>query len=452
MTVEPVFPPRLADGVELLGEFKDSGYSKPRSLIKRADGQVIQLSRLLYLVARRMDGTHGPLAIADLVSDDLGRSLSAGQVCYLIVTKLAPLGIVAGERSTTPPRPASQLLAVRAKGTLLPARTANAAGAFFQPLFHWPVIAAVLVGLAVADYQVVSSHALGAAFGQLLNDPIVMLVLAALSVAAALFHECGHAAACRYGGARPGRIGFGIYLVWPSFFTNVTDSYRLSRGGRIRTDLGGVYFNAIFILALAGVYACTSAKVLLLAILFIHIQMLEQLVPFGRFDGYFVLSDLVGVPDLFAQIGPALRSVLPGRGRGTRIAGLDRRAQAIITGWMLCLIPLLAAAMGYLLLHLPAVNRDLWRSTSQSAHLTITEIARHRYAAAAVEAINAGLAGISIAGSFYITVRLGRRLAALGGRWSADHLRRRLIVILVGAAVAVSLTAYWKTHGQFTGW
>ncbi len=45
---------------------------------------------------------------------------------------------------------------------------------------------------------------------------------------------------------RPARaIGAGIYLVWPSFFTNVTDSYRLSRAARIRTDLGGLYFNLI---------------------------------------------------------------------------------------------------------------------------------------------------------------------------------------------------------------
>jgi hypothetical protein len=58
-------------------------------------------------------------------------------------------------------------------------------------------------------------------------------------VASAAFHECGHATACRYGGARPGNIGVGSYLVWPSFFTNVTDSYRLDQAARIRTDLGG---------------------------------------------------------------------------------------------------------------------------------------------------------------------------------------------------------------------
>ena len=44
-------PPRLAEGVELLGEFRNSGDSQPPSLMRRADGQVIQVSRLLYFVA-----------------------------------------------------------------------------------------------------------------------------------------------------------------------------------------------------------------------------------------------------------------------------------------------------------------------------------------------------------------------------------------------------------------
>ena len=57
--------PRLADGVELLGEYQGSGYSQPPSLVRRADGQVIQMSPLLYQVACRIDGSRGPAAIAD---------------------------------------------------------------------------------------------------------------------------------------------------------------------------------------------------------------------------------------------------------------------------------------------------------------------------------------------------------------------------------------------------
>src|SRR5262249_62121907 len=94
-TPEPAKAPRLADGVELLGEYKDSAYRQPPSLVRRPDGQVIQMSPLLYQVTCRIDGSRGPAAIAKLVSDDLGRSLSADQVRHLLTANLLPLGIVA---------------------------------------------------------------------------------------------------------------------------------------------------------------------------------------------------------------------------------------------------------------------------------------------------------------------------------------------------------------------
>lgn len=70
-------------------------------------------------------------------------------------------------------------------------------------------------------------------------------------------------------------------------------------------DLGGLYFNPIFMLALPGLYVATSNQVLLLVIAVTHLEMLEQLFPFVRFDGYFILSDLIGVPDLFARVAPS---------------------------------------------------------------------------------------------------------------------------------------------------
>ena len=97
------WPPRLANGTELLGEFKNSGVTKPPSLVRRADGQVIQLSRLVYLVASLLDGSRGPDVIAAKASAELGRTLSAEQVGYLITAKLAPLGIVGRRRARPPP-------------------------------------------------------------------------------------------------------------------------------------------------------------------------------------------------------------------------------------------------------------------------------------------------------------------------------------------------------------
>ncbi len=445
--------PRLAEGVELLGEYQNSGYSQPPSLIRRPDGQVIQMSPLLYRVICWIDGSRGPDAIAERVSEDLGRSLNADQVRYLITAKLLPLGVVvaAGGVPAAAPK-ADPLLALRARGTLLPERAANVAGALLRPLFRWPVVVAVVGSVLAVDFWLFTVHGLGGGLRQVLRDPVDLLIVLGLSVASAAFHECGHATGCRYGGARPGVIGVGIYLVWPSFFTNVTDSYRLSRAGRLRTDLGGLYFNLIFMLALAGIYSATSAEVLLLIIAITHLEMLEQLVPFVRFDGYFILSDLVGVPDLFARVAPILRSAVCKGPKDPRVTGLRRRVRIVVTGWVLCVIPLLMLSLGYVLLYLPHINRALWLSASREANLAAAALAGHRYAMAAVYMVGIALVALSLAGSIYIVMALARRLTTVGLRWSAGRPGRRLLFALAGLACLTALAVFWNAQGQFRGW
>jgi len=444
--------PRLAAGVELLGEYQGSGYSQPPSLVRRPDGQVIQMSRLLYQVTCRIDGSRDPAAIAELVSEDLGRSLTADQVRHLLTSKLLPLGVVADERAPADPPKANPLLALRARGTLLPERVANIFGALLRPLFRRPLVVAVVGGVLAVDYWLFAVHGLGGGLQQVLRDPVGLLIVLGLSVASAAFHECGHAAGCRYGGARPGVIGVGIYLVWPSCFTNVTDSYRLSRAGRLRTDLGGLYFNLIFMLALAGIYSVTSAEVLLLVIALTHLEMLEQLLPFVRFDGYFILSDLVGVPDLFSRVPPILRNAVSRGSKDPRVTGLRRRARILVTGWVLCVIPLLTVSIGYLVLHLPGINRALWRAASRQAHLASAAVAGHDYAMAAVYAAGIALLALSLAGSLYIVAGLARQLATAGLRWSAGRPARRLMAAAAGLAAMTALATFWTLQGQFHGW
>ena len=448
----PIEVPQLAAGVELLGEYQGSGYSQPPSLVRRPDGQVIQMSALLYQVTSHIDGAHDAETIAALVSADLGRTMTADQVCYVITGKLMPLGIVAGQDAPAAPPTANPMLALRARGTLLPARAASFAGELLRPLFYWPIVAAVVVALGAVDYWLFAVHGLGGGIQQVLRNPVDLLIVLGLSLASAVFHECGHAAGCRYGGARPGKIGVGIYMVWPAFFTNVTDSYRLSRVGRLRTDLGGLYFNAVFMLALAGIYTATLDQVLLLVIAFTHLEMLEQLLPFVRFDGYYILSDLVGVPDLFARVGPILKSALRAGRRDPRVTGLRRGARIVVTGWVLCVIPLLTFTLGSLLLYFPQINRALWRSARLNAHLVAVEAVGHRYATAALDAFDIGLLVLSMAGSLYIVTGLARRLTVAGLRWSGGRPGRRLLALAVGLAVLTALAAFWAAQGQFAGW
>ena len=71
---------RRADGIELIGEFEDSGFKEPPLLARRGDGQVVQLTQLLYAVAEASDGHRDVHAVADAVSRQCGRTVTADNV------------------------------------------------------------------------------------------------------------------------------------------------------------------------------------------------------------------------------------------------------------------------------------------------------------------------------------------------------------------------------------
>ena len=85
--------------------------------------------------------------------------------------------------------------------------------------------------------------------------------------------------------------------------------------------------------------------------------MLQQLIPVVRFDGYFILSDLAGVPDLFARVGPVLRSLRPGHPADPRVTELRPRARRFVTAWVLIVVPLLVGAFAWFALVAARVRR-----------------------------------------------------------------------------------------------
>ena len=104
----------------------------------------------------------------------------------------------------------------------------------------------------------------------------------------------------------------GLYLVWPAFYTDV-DRLLPARPGRagahrprrpvLQRDRGRR--------DLRRLVGSPASDALLLVVATQILQMLRQLAPLVRFDGYHVLADLTGVPDLFQQIKPTLPGLLP---------------------------------------------------------------------------------------------------------------------------------------------
>src|SRR3954451_2533813 len=235
-----------------------------------------------------------------------------------------------GGEATAPVR-ADPLLSLRYRLALFPDRGSSRIGRLVRGLFlcsGWGVALAPFVALNVA--VLAPGDLIGrltAGVRSIIHQPALPLALLAVVLLSGGFHECGHVTACRFGGGRPGAMGVGIYLVWPAFYSTVTDAYRLNRVGRLRTDLGGVYFNALSMVAVGLAYLGTGQEWLLVALFAMYLETAHQFLPLLRFDGYYMLADLVGVPDLFAFVGPVLKSLVPGRRAQPRLRGLRPRAR-----------------------------------------------------------------------------------------------------------------------------
>ncbi len=438
--------PVLAAGVELVGEYQGSGLTDVTFLARNASGQVVHLSRLLWLVLSGVDGSRTLGEIAARVSVEFGRTVSAGNVEYLLVNKLFPAGLVAGEEGaaqTPAGAPGTPILALRMRGTLIPQGPVQVIARLFGPLFSPPVVVVVLALLVAADVWLLRSGGLLAAFRQVLSQPLLLLIVLGLSVVSMVFHECGHAAACRYGGARPGRIGVGLYVLWPALFTNVTDSYRLGRIGRLRTDLGGVYFNAVFAVVLAGAYLETGYRPLAAAVLVVQVELAQQLLPSLRVDGYFILTDLVGVPDLFRQIGPVLRSLVPGQPADPRVGVLRRGSRIALSVWVVVIVPLLGGELVLLLLGIPTLAKVFARTMATDSGVIAAEFGHGQVAAGLVGVISVLLLAFPAVGVCYILILTGR--AAFRAAMAATRRRRVLRIPLAAVALvaAAGLGVSW---------
>lgn len=364
--------PRLAEGIELIGEYQGSGFIQAPYILRRADGQVIQLPRLLYLLAASLDGERDHERLATVLSAEFGKVVQADQVEFLLDKRLRPVGIVADDASPSTEEPAGKpkmavksdpLLALKFRVGVVPERIVWHIAGLFAPMFWPPVVVTALAAFIGLDALIIAQGGLSQIVPSavaLVYQPALTLLVIALLLASAAFHECGHVTACRYGGAKPGVMGFGLYLVWPALYSTVTDSYRLGRVGRLRTDLGGVYFNAVFITGMSVAYLDTGAPWLLVAIVALHIETATQFLPMIRLDGYYILSDLIGVPDLFSRMGPVLASIIPGRPTHPRVQELKPWARRTITLWVLIVVPYLGYWLIGFLIVIPKVLPVVW--------------------------------------------------------------------------------------------
>jgi putative peptide zinc metalloprotease protein len=254
-----------------------------------------------------------------------------------------------------------------------------------------------------------SSHGVTAGLYQVIFSPGLVLAVLALLVLSNVVHEFGHATALRYGGGRAREMGVALYLIYPAFYTDTTESYRLGRWARVRTDLGGFYFHLIFASIIVGIYLLLRQEWLLVVVFLIDLDVLYQLVPFVRFDGYWTLADLTGIPDLLSQIGPFVRSMLPFRRfKDQRLPALKLWVRIAFSLYLAITVPVLSVLIALMVSHLPQFVTTMWASAELQARALSSAWRIRDSAAAALAMVQLTLLLLEAVGALYLLASAGR--------------------------------------------
>jgi putative peptide zinc metalloprotease protein len=188
------------------------------------------------------------------------------------------------------------------------------------PLDRWAATLRVLARVATAPALLVAVAAVALWGGivalhlgtRMALHGVAQFVAFGLLLALALVvHEAGHAVALVRFGGNVRRAGVGWYWCSPIAFVDTSDAHALPRAQRLAVSLAGP-FASFCVAALATLAAATasdeSVRAVASALAFINYgASWWNLNPLIELDGYYVLTDLLGRPNLRRDAFRALR-------------------------------------------------------------------------------------------------------------------------------------------------
>jgi putative peptide zinc metalloprotease protein len=198
---------------------------------------------------------------------------------------------------------------------------------FLSTAAFWLSMLAGVAGLGLAALQ---WDQFAATFLDTLT-PAGLLSYAVALAFAKMLHELGHAFAAKARGLRVAQMGVAIVLLFPMLYTDTGESWRLARH-RERFAIAAAGMRAEFMLAAWSTLAWSfmpdgplRSAMFFLATVSWLITLAINASPFLRFDGYYMLSDATGLPNLhdtaFANLRRHLRRLALGVDEGPVMVG-----------------------------------------------------------------------------------------------------------------------------------
>lgn len=305
--------PRLRERVRIA---PFDGPAGSASYIVEAKSGRWRAGRMMAAVLMAIDGERSEEAIAQEVARQLARPVSVAQVRRL-VQWAGEKGLLAGcEPAQQAPSTVEDQVVGRIP--LLSPAMMTQLGRVGAWLFHWPAAIGLVLLMLLARLwvypQAIASN--GVPFYGSVDWGVLLLGGLALG----LFHELGHGSAIVRFGRRPGTAGIGFYLIYPVYYCDVSEAWGLTRWQRAVVDLGGAYFQTTVATVLLLLYTQFPSPELYWIAVLSDWSILMTLNPFLKMDGYWLVSDLMGLANLRRLSFQAVGSLLwPSRWQPPRL-------------------------------------------------------------------------------------------------------------------------------------
>ncbi len=190
------------------------------------------------------------------------------------------------------------------------------------------------------------------------------LLLAAVFLTA--LHECAHGLTCKHFGGKVPEMGFLlIFFFMPALYVDVTDAWLFrTRGRRLLVGLAGPLFDLGAASLAVIVWSISPAGPLQAAAIFCAtastVSVLMNLNPLMRLDGYYILTDLSGIPNLRSTAFRAMSAVLGRRGERTPLGPRARVFVAVYGVLSTLYIALIFGAMLHIATSFSTRVAGLW--------------------------------------------------------------------------------------------
>lgn len=192
----------------------------------------------------------------------------------------------------------------------------------FLFLFGWPGFAMCTFVMVASGYLVLmrfTEFVSCLPTWSIIRSPSALIGFGFVFVVTRVIHEFGHAVACKRFGVPCKDIGLLLSFGMICPYVDITDAWSVgSRRKRIVIALGGIYFEAI-VAAIAGIAWYISVESWMHD-LFFRIMLVSSATtllfnanPFLKYDGYFVLSDCIGMQNIRERAWQAFDALCEGR-------------------------------------------------------------------------------------------------------------------------------------------